>query len=190
MLPDVGDEWFEYDGDLGETERRFVEALRIRAAHWRASPLDSRVDPPDADLPLIASLDLSDPVAHCVLMTLGVHLDGRTLRGDEVHNQLFTLPDEPTKLAFAATGEPEELATRAANWFDATLRRPVVRCEWTLTRQIHLFADTGEIVGDGDGRRFCSPGQLDRMAATGRLDGGRWVDAGGFRQPDLVVRVR
>ncbi|UKD59464.1 hypothetical protein L3Q65_22985 [Amycolatopsis sp. FU40] len=147
----MADEWFEYGGDLGETERRFVEALRIRAAQWRASPLDSRADPPGAELPLVASLDLSDPVAGCVLLTLGVHLDGRTLRGDQVHDQLFTLPDEPTGLAFAATGDPEELAARAADWFEAVLRRPVVRCEWTLTRCVYLFADTGEIVGAGAG---------------------------------------
>lgn len=184
----VTDDWFEYDGELGETERRFAEALRARAAHWRASPLESRLDPPDAELPLIASLDLTDPVAGGIFLTVGVHVDGWTVRGDEVHNQLFTLPDEPTVLAFTATGGPEELAAHAADWFEAILRRPIVRCEWTLTRDLYLFADTGEIVG-GSGR-FCSPGQLDRLAATGRLDGGRWVDARGFRQPDFVTRVR
>ncbi|MFE3174318.1 hypothetical protein ACFXPA_45340 [Amycolatopsis sp. NPDC059090] len=152
-------------------------------------PPDSRLDPPDGDLPLVASLDLVDPDARLVLVTVGVHLDGRTLCGDELHNQLFTLPDEPTGLAFAATGEPAELAAEAANWFEAVLRRPVVRCEWALTRQVHLFADTGEIVGARDNRPFCSPDQLHRLVATGHLEGG-WADARGLRQPDVVTRVR
>ncbi|WP_409463417.1 hypothetical protein [Amycolatopsis sp. GA6-003] len=184
------DGWFEYDGDLGETEHRFAEVLRVRAAAWRANPLDSRLDPPGAGLPLVASLDLTDPAAHCVILTVGVHLDGRILRGDEVHNQLFTLPDEPTSLAFTATGEPEELAARAADWFEAILRRPIVSCVWTLTRNLYLFADTGELVGGLDNRSFCSPVQLARLVATGHLDGERWADRRGYRQPDVVTRVR
>ncbi|MFD2468932.1 hypothetical protein [Amycolatopsis silviterrae] len=144
----AADEWFEYHGDLGEDERRFVEALRVRAAGWPAKPIDSQVDPPSPDLPLVAWLDLSDPAERLVLLTVGVHLDGRTLRGDELHNQLLTLPDVPTSLAFAATGGPSELAASAADWFEAILRRPVVRCEWTHRRQVYactyLFADTGD----------------------------------------------
>ncbi|OAP24139.1 hypothetical protein A4R44_04912 [Amycolatopsis sp. M39] len=40
----------------------------------------------------------------------------------------------------------------------------------------------------GDGRGFSPPGQLDRLAAAGRLDGGRWVDARGCgsRMPRLA----
>ncbi|WP_406635942.1 hypothetical protein [Amycolatopsis sp. WGS_07] len=170
----AADEWFECNGDLGEGERRFVEALRVRAAGWPARPIDSQVDPPGVDLPLVAWLDLSDPAARLVLLTVGVHLDGRTLRGDELHNQLLTLPDTPTSLAVTATGEPGELAARAADWFEAILRRPVVRCEWTHRRQVYahtyLFADTGEALVAMHNRKLGPP---DRSGA-----------------PDIVTRIR
>ncbi|MGW7538408.1 hypothetical protein [Amycolatopsis sp. NPDC054798] len=190
----MADEWFEYCGDLSETERRFVEALRVRAAGWRECPLNSRVDPPDAELPLVASLDLTDPASRLVLLTVGVHLDGRTLRGDEVHNQLFTLPDEPTSLAFTATGDPDELAVRAANWFENLLRRPVVRYEWRHRRKVYahadLFADTSDLLGSMYNRKLCPRGQLERLAATGHLRGRGWVDPRGLGKPDAVVRIR
>ncbi|GLZ76192.1 hypothetical protein Afil01_09990 [Actinorhabdospora filicis] len=44
----------------------------------------------------------------------GVHGD-EGVRGDEVHNQVFSF-DRPTAHAFAATGEPGEVAAKAADW--------------------------------------------------------------------------
>lgn len=138
--------WFEDDEELGEVERTFAAALQARAATWPRDPAHSRIDPPEHGYPLIAWLDLDAPGTNLSLLTVGVHLEGSRIRGDKLHNQLFTLPDEPTSLAMTATGTPQELADRAADWFEAILRRPVVRHEWLHAGQVYagkyLFADT------------------------------------------------
>jgi hypothetical protein len=123
-----------------------------------------------------------------------VHLNGRTLRGDKLHTQLFTLPDKPTSLVLTATGDPDELAAHAANWFEAILRRQFVRYEWVHDGQVYahsyLFADTGDMLVAMHNRELCPPGQLDRMAATGHIRGRGWVDTGGLGQPDAITHIR
>jgi hypothetical protein len=64
------------------------------------------------------------------LMTCGAYLDGKRLHADTLHNQLFTLPDNPTSMALNVTGTPEQLADQAADWFESWLTVPLVRQEW------------------------------------------------------------
>lgn len=140
--------WFEDDGELGDDERTFAAALRARAATWPGDPACSQIDSPGHGYPLIAWLDVDAPGEHLSLLTVGVHREGSHIRGDELHNQLFTLPDQPTGLAMTATGSPRVLADRAADWFEAILRRPVARHEWLHAGRAYasryLFADTGQ----------------------------------------------
>lgn len=134
---------------LTPLERSFADVLRTRASTW----------PPESgygtllDDPCGAVLDIDDPARHLGLLTVGVYLIGDTLRGDKVHNQLFNLPDRPTPLALQATGSPEELAERAADWFEALLRRPIVRHEWLRSGQVYalcyVFADSGQALVEG-----------------------------------------
>lgn len=73
---------------------------------------------------------ISDREASMSLMSIGVYFDGSRLRGDHLHNQSYELPDMPTPDAISAEGRPEELAARAADWFEELLRRPLLRREW------------------------------------------------------------
>ena len=44
--------------------------------------------------------------------------------GDELHNQLLTLPATPPPVGFEQHGTPQFLAARTAQWFGGLLRRP------------------------------------------------------------------
>ena len=160
--------WFENeDGDgLDEIQGAFLDVLQVRAATWPAKPRDTRLLLPDylaygyplapGEGPsgkLLVLLDVTDPVEHVVLLTIGAYLDRTRVRGDTLHNQLFTLPALPTGLALDATGTPEELAARTADWFEALLRRPIVRHGWQRPRKARtsrwVFADSGQPLVEG-----------------------------------------
>jgi hypothetical protein len=183
--------WFEWNGALGAAEQAFIDELRRRAAGWTGIPRSGWIDVPDDGGPLLVAFDISGPAVH--LLTIGVCFDGRTLRGDRLHSQLFTLPDEPTDLALTATGEPDELAAVAAEWLEAILRRQIVRYDWThdgrVYAYLYLFADTGDMLVAMHNRELCPPGQLDQLAATGHVSPGGWVDVRGLGQPDAVVHI-
>lgn len=191
----VDDEaWFEDDGDLGEADRAFAAALRIRATSWPADPTSTRIDSPQLGHALIAWLDVDDPGSNLSLMTVGVHLKGSRLRGDKLHNQLFTLPEEPTSLALEASGNPQKLANRAADWFESILRRPVVRYEWLQAGTVYacryLFSDTGEGLVQMYNHELAPPGQRDQLIAAGHTKGRGWIDTRGLGQPDRISYVR
>ncbi|MDT3445820.1 hypothetical protein [Pseudofrankia sp. BMG5.37] len=130
-------EWFETEAHLDEIQDAFVSVLRARATAWPQDPADTRLELPGEtpglpDEGVLAWIDIldPDPECHAILLTVGVYFYGDHAHGDEVHNQLLTLPDKPTPLAWTATGTPGELAERAADWFEYLLRRPVTRYEW------------------------------------------------------------
>lgn len=91
------DQWFDAIGELGEAEHTFAAALRARAAAW--DPVHTEINPAAHGYPMIAWLDILAPRANVRLLTVGVHFEGDRIRGDQLHNQCFTLPDQPTDLA-------------------------------------------------------------------------------------------
>jgi hypothetical protein len=159
--------WFPLDDDdePDEVQASFIDALRERAALWSLTPGDAEVLLPDyvaygydlqpGETPfgkLLVYADLPGP-ERLSLLTVGAYLDGFTVRGDVLHNQLFTFPGTPTSLAFTASGNPAELAVVTADWFETIWRRPVVRYEWLRRGQVYadryLFADTGQSLCEG-----------------------------------------
>ncbi|MER5419518.1 hypothetical protein [Streptosporangium roseum] len=168
----VEDRWFLLDDDdddddePDEVQAAFINALRERAASWSLAVNDVEVLLPDYiaygyDLQpgetsfgkLLIYADLPAPGFNLSLLTVGAYLDGSTIYGDKLHNQLFTLPAEHTPLAFTGSGSPEELAMITGDWFETIWRRPVVRHEWLRSGQIYadrfLFADTGQGLSEG-----------------------------------------
>jgi hypothetical protein len=156
-------QWFENEDndELDEVQDAFVHRLRERAAAWPLSPIHSILLLADyeafgyplgagdnAHAKALVYLDVPDETANVSLLTVGAYLDGERVRGDKLHNQLLTLPDEPSNLAFDATGSPKHLADRTAEWFEALLRRPIVRYEWLRAGEVYakrwLFADCGQ----------------------------------------------
>jgi hypothetical protein len=120
------------EDELPQPYKDFLAALRPRVRDWPFVPWASLpLDVPDEPgVQVMVCLDISDREAPMSLMSIGVYFDGRRLRGDHLHNQSFELPDVPTPDAISAEEQPEELAARAADWFEELLRRPLVRREW------------------------------------------------------------
>jgi hypothetical protein len=156
------DEWLAHvEAGLRPSQQAFLTAWHQRTHTWPYDALgDVRpVDEHDGDLVVFA--DLVDTTRNSSMLTIAAHFDGTTVRCDRVHNQLFCLPATPTAEALIATGSPEELADRAADWFEAVLRRRVVCHEWHQRRgrvvaRNWLFADTGELLA-GQGPRQSRP---------------------------------
>ena len=143
------DEWIAYvEAGLSPSQLAFLAAWRTRIQAW---PHDARADlrPTDEhDGCLVVYADLVNTARHNILLTIAAHVDDTTVRCDWAHNQHFLLPAKPTANSLATTGSPQELAERAADWFEANLRRPVVCHEWRLRggqfARTWLFADTEE----------------------------------------------
>jgi len=97
---------------------------------------------------LLVYVDISAPRDNLILLTVSAYLAGDHVTGDELHNQMFTLPAEPTPLGFEESGSPEVLAARTGRWFSTLLHRPVVRYEWLRSGEVYarrwLFADSGQ----------------------------------------------
>ncbi|WP_218024337.1 hypothetical protein [Nocardia lijiangensis] len=142
--------WFEYDeNDLDTAQRAFVDVLAEHASSWQVDPLDTVVLPSAHTVngQLVVYLDIGDPQRNQGVLTVGAHFDGSHVRGGELHNQDFTIQGTASEFSFEAAGEPTELANRAAEWFEAVLARPLVRCEWHHAGKMfavrYEYADTG-----------------------------------------------
>jgi hypothetical protein len=163
--------WFATDDDdeIDEAQQAVLDTLRARADSdpWPAiDPADTNVALPDyvsygyplqpGETPfgkVLAWLDVPDPARRGSLLTVGVYFTETGMRGDCLHNQLLTLPTEPTHLAVTRAGSPHETAHRAADWFRGILQRPIVRYEWLREGKVYaqrwLFADSGHSLVEG-----------------------------------------
>jgi hypothetical protein len=154
------------EDELDEVQSAFINALKEHAASWSLAPDDVEVLLPHHNAygydlqpgetsfgKLLVYADLPAPGARLSLLTAGAYLDRSRIRGDKLHNQMLTLPVEPTPLVFTDVGSPAELAAITADWFETIWRRPVVRYEWLRTGQVYaerfLFADTGQRLCEG-----------------------------------------
>ncbi len=191
--------WFEIDDPDGEfgfsaAEIAFAAALRERAGSWTVPPAHSWVGRSEDDSSLLALVALSDQGYRISLVDIGVHVIGSTVRGDRLHNQLYFLPDQPTDLAMEATGSPQELAEHTATWFEAVLRKPIVRHEWEHNGQVYayryLFADTGEGLCQSYNQTLAPQGQAENLIAAGHVLGRNWIQTSGLGRPNRVVNIR
>ncbi|WP_189668805.1 hypothetical protein [Promicromonospora soli] len=81
-------------------------------------------------------------------MTVGVHFSRDKIVGDQVHNQLTTLPATPTAIELRAVGSARVLAKSTSEWLRVLATRGYAREEWVhegavYTRR-YVVADTGE----------------------------------------------
>ena len=192
--------WFDIDPDHTPSEVQivFVEALRRRAESWasKIGPGHTLVSPVDFDQPdlIVATLDIGDDGRNRGLLDAGVHFDGFTIRCDEVHNQLFTLPDTPTPLSRVASGAPEELAERAADWFEWVWDRPVELHQWLHQGDVYatayLITDPKMYLSYSYRDDQAPPGQRDRLIAEGHVHGLGWIQPPGIGTPDQIIHVR
>ena len=193
--------WFELIHDLefpheySETDVAFLEGLREAARGWDVPPAHSWAWRVWGEPPLVAAVELSDPEAAVALGVFGVHLfSPYRVRGDELHNQTFHLPESPTGLALAVNGSPEEVVARCAEWFEGILRKPVVRYEWVHRRKVYarrwLFADTGEGLVQTYSRPDAPLGQTAKLIAAGHVYGRGWIQTSGLGNPDRTIPVR
>lgn len=189
--------WFECDdADLDPAQREFAQVLRGRAQSWPVQPIDTVLLPPD-HAPhgrLLAYLDIDDPQRNRIVLTIGAVFDGAGARGDQLHNQNFTLPSSPTHLALEVPGSPQETATRTADWFETILARPLVRYEWLHAGHVYAtryaYADTGIGLSQGYAAQLAPMGLTDRLIAGGFDRGGGWINTVGLGRPDRIVHVR
>ncbi|MGK5729996.1 hypothetical protein [Streptomyces sp. URMC 124] len=189
--------WFEYDeDDLNVAQRAFVDVLAERAGSWPVDPLDTVVLPSahTSDGRLIVYLDIGDPQLNQGVLTVGAHFDGSVVRGGELHNQDFTIRQTTSEFAFEAAGTPAELANRAAEWFEAVLARPLVRCEWHHAGRAYAvryeYADTGRGLCEGFETPLAPDALQKRLAADGVIRGRGRINRAGLGQPDVIAHVR
>lgn len=186
-------DWFECDDvELDDAQRRFASELRRRAAHWSLSPCATLIYPDGDSQATIAYLDLSAPGLDLTLLTAGVHLRGSTFHADEVHNQDFSLPAVPGPLGIQASGTPEELATRAADWFEALIRRPVLHDVWTHAGRVYAeryrFAD-GYSLSQSYNAGLAPAGRSEKVIAAGHVRGRGWIQTVGLGKPDMTSQL-
>ncbi|MFF9378107.1 hypothetical protein ACF1BB_26675 [Streptomyces griseoluteus] len=189
--------WFEYDeDDLDGAQRAFVDVLAERAGSWLVNPLDTVVLPSahTSDGQLIVYLDIGDPQRNRGVLTVGAHFDGSVVRGGELHNQDFTVQQTASEFTFEAAGSPTELANRTAEWFEAVLARPLVRCEWHHEGRMYAvryeYADTGQGLSEGLETPLAPDALRKRLAADGVMRGRGRINRAGLGQPDVIARIR
>ena len=158
--------WFETQDELDEIQRAFVNVLRAHAEAWPLNPAETYLVLPGDEAygyllapgqssygRLLVIVDIPAPGENLILLTAGAYLDGDHVTGDELHNQMFTLPAEPTPIGFEESGSPEVLAARTGHWFGTLLHRPIVRHEWLRSGEVYahrwLFADSGQPLCEG-----------------------------------------
>ncbi|WP_367139386.1 MULTISPECIES: hypothetical protein [Streptomyces] len=189
--------WFEYDeDDLDVAQRAFMDVLAKRAGSWLADPLDTVVLPSanTSDGQLIVYLDIGDLQRNQGVLTVGVHFDGSVVRGGELHNQDFTIRQTSSEFTFGAAGSPTELAHSAAEWFEAVLARPLVRCEWHHEGRMYAvryeYADTGRGLSEGFEDSLAPDALRKRLAAEGVIRGRGRINRASMGQPDVIAHVR
>jgi hypothetical protein len=189
--------WFEYDeADLSTIERAYVDVLAERASSWPIDPVDTAVLAADqaSDDPLIVRLSIVDAERNLEVLTLGAHFGGAAVQADKLHNQLFSLPEAATEFTFTASGSPAELAERTADWFEAILARPLVRCEWRHAGETYAvryeFADSGRGLIESFDDALAPQSVRTRFAAEGVVRGRGRVNRADLAEPDLITRLR
>ncbi|MGI5372529.1 hypothetical protein [Streptomyces iakyrus] len=194
-------QWFELeepddylDLEITEPERAFVEALRSHTAQWPSQGAGGEISRPETGEALLAYITLSDPETPLSLIDIGVHLSGDQLRGDRLHNQLFTLPDRPSAWALNAEGSPQELARRTAEWMRTALHRPVVLYVWLHDGYAYAaryaFADRDETLSQLYNRQYAPDGQAEALTEAGHVHGRGWIQTTGLPTPDLYLHIR
>ncbi|AZM93913.1 hypothetical protein [Streptomyces sp. W1SF4] len=189
--------WFEYEeDDLDVAQRAFVDVLADRAASWLVDPLDTVVLPSAHTLnsQLIAYLDIGDTQRNCGVLTVGACFDGSLVRGGRLHNQDFTVQQAASEFTFDAAGCPAELGSKAAEWFEAVLARPLVRWEWHHKGRMYAvryeYADTGRGLSEGFEDSLAPDELRKRLAADGVTRGRGRINRAGLGQPDVIAHVR
>ncbi|MFI6351795.1 hypothetical protein ACIBJF_03810 [Streptomyces sp. NPDC050743] len=178
-----------------DAERAFAAALRERTAGWAEAHVDGDVFRPDGWDSLVASLSFGDPGARRHLIDVGVHFYGDRVRGDRLHNQLFTLADRPSGWGLEAIGTVEELADRSARWFRTVLDKPVVLYVWLNADRYayaarFAFADDDQTICQMYGKDLAPPGQAEELIAAGHVHGRGWIQTVGLPTPTLYQHIR
>jgi hypothetical protein len=185
-VPEV---WFEVEPEeeFDEDELALIGALAAYAVTWPTEGVSSSAFRANDPAVLVAC-------ARFTGLDFGVHIDGDTVRGDRLHNQLYTLPNEPSTLSMTAIGPRENLLAATAAWFEAILRRPVERLEWWHNGWPYAarlqFADTGEGLREAYARNLAPDGQYKRLIKAGSFRGRDWIKTAGIGPADRVVPVR
>jgi hypothetical protein len=180
--------FFELQGEEPTADQRaFLGALRER--------LEDRLWPYCGELTersLLLVLDVDAP--EVALVSVGLELRGRTLRGDRIsiHDRAFPL--EPTSDGFIMEGSAVELAARGVELLERFANAPVVKHEWLhrgrVYAECYLFADSGERLAQMYRSDWAPLGQEDRLVAEGSVHGKGWIQTRGLGGPDRIVRVR
>lgn len=194
--------WFEVDpadaAEMSDAELAFADALRRHSSAWTPTDADGYVAGFAADgleEPLVAYADLTDPAdpSH-LLLSVGVHLLGDRVRGDRLHNQLYSLPERPSPWALDSTGTHERLAQLSADWFRAVLDKPVVLYVWLRDgypyAARYTFADTGETLTQFYARELAPAGQAESLIAAGHVHGRGWIQTAGLPTPSCFAHIR
>ncbi|MFF4485764.1 hypothetical protein ACFY0F_04585 [Streptomyces sp. NPDC001544] len=190
-IDESDDEYYEFT----DHERAFVAALREHTEQWAADDVSSLVGRTDEWDSLVAYLSFRDPGAQVHLIDVGLHFTGDLVRGDRLHNQLYTLPDRPSDWALEARGTVEELAERSADWFRTVLRKPVVLYVWlNEERRAYAarfaFADDDETISQLYRRDLAPPGQEEQLIAAGHVRGRGWIQTAGLPAPTFYQHIR
>ncbi|MET8955726.1 hypothetical protein [Streptomyces sp. NPDC004533] len=189
------DESDEDDYEFTADELAFVAALRERTAAWAADGVQGLVGRSEEWDSLLAYLDFVDPGAPVHLVSVGAHFYGDRVRGDRLHNQLFTLTDRPSRGALEASGTIEELAEESADWFRSVLRKPVVLYVWLNDDRWayaarFAFADDNQTISQVYNRKLAPPGQAEELIAAGHVHGKGWIQTVGLPTPTLYQHIR
>ncbi len=135
--PSVEPNWFDLDGDRGlpssAADVAFLRALRERAMtrEWDCDSEETfGFHAPHGDgLILVVGLSFTDYETSKALMTFALTFNGNRVFGDRVHDQTYEFTGR-TEAAFEYSGPGEQLADRAAEWFEELLTWPIERREW------------------------------------------------------------
>lgn len=180
--------WFEVEGGALTTDQlAFLSALRQR--------LDDRLRPycvEESEECLSLVLDVHAP--DIALISVGLELRGRTLRGDRISVHDRSFPPSPTSDGFVVAGEPSELAARGADLLQGFALRPVVRHEWLHEGRVfascYILEDSGERLAQMFRSDWAPPGEEERLIAEGFVFGKGWLQTRGLGEPDRVILVR
>ncbi|MEW2353208.1 hypothetical protein [Spirillospora sp. NPDC029432] len=188
---------FELDGledDLTPQERAFVAETAERSGTPSGEPVYGTVSWDEVTDALVASVSLGDPEARLALVDLGVHFAGDRVRGDRLHSQLHSLPEDPSPWALDATGSIDELAGRSAEWFARMLRRPIALYVWLHEQQAYaaryVFADSDETLCQSYVKQLAPAGQAEGLIADGHVRGQGWIQTAGLPAPNLYLHIR